>query len=228
MRILFGLIFLIFMSRTAHADVSSLIEFRTEPAPESTLTSPMKNWSTSEKAFVTQLFQSLETKSPDLLARAAQPGKIMLYRTSSTPDHPSAGWVRRRHESSFIFADLFFQAKKPESLEYVHWVFIHEMTHLADPVDQIGRSEEWSKIIEPRLLAVSQSLAKDGLTVRQAMFKRLDAKATPFGFTGIYGATSRHEALAEFVAAYYFGKPIPKDVEAFFANQNICKTKPGN
>jgi len=198
-----------------------MIEFRTNIAPESTLTLSLKNWSPSEKALILKLFQSLESKEPELLARAAQPGKIMLYRASSSPSHPSGGWVRRRHESSFLFTDIFFSSaeKGIRGYDYISWLFIHEIAHLADPVDQIGRSDEWSSIIESRLLSISQALDKKGLTMRQAMFKRLDADAAVYGFPSIYAATSRHEALAEFVAADYFGKPIPKDIENFLSAQ---------
>jgi len=228
MRHLFSVIVFIFISYSAQADVRDLIEFRTDIAPESTLTLSIRNWSPSEKALITELFQSLENKAPGLLARAAQPGKIMLYRATSSPSHPSGGWVKRRHESSFLFTDVFFSyaEKGPRGYDYISSLFIHEIAHLADPVDQIGRSDEWSKLIEPRLLSVSQALATKGLTVRQAMFKRLDADAAVFGFPSIYAAISRHEALAEFVAARYFGKPIPEDIEKFLAERMFEKPDP--
>ena len=221
MRFLFSVFFFIFISQSAKADVRDLIEFRTEIAPESTLTLSLRNWSPSEQTLITKLFQSLADKEPGLLARAAQPGKIMLYRATSSPSHPSGGWVRRRHESSFLFTDIFFSSaeKGPKGYEYISWLFIHEIAHLADPVDQIGRSDEWSELIEHRLLSVSQALTKKGLTVRQAMFKRLDADAYVFGFPSIYAATSRHEALAEFVTAHYFDIPLPKDIEDYIAEQ---------
>jgi len=228
MRLLFGIILFIFLSHSAKANVRDLIEFRADIAPESTLTLSLKNWSPSEKTLILELFQSLEDKEPGLLARAVQPGTIMLYRATSSPSHPSGGWVRRRHESSFLFTDIFFSyaEKGPRGYDYISSLFIHEIAHLADPVDQIGRSDEWSKLIEPRLLSVSQTLAIKGLTVRQAMFKRLDADAAVFGFPSIYAATSRHEALAEFVTARYFGKTIPKDIEEFLAKQMFEKPNP--
>ncbi len=228
MRFLLGVFFFIFISHSAKADVRSLIEFRTDNAPESTLTLSLKNWSSAEKVLILELFQSLERNEPGLLARAAQPGKIMLYRATASPSHPSGGWVRRRHESSFLFTDIFFSSaqKGSRGYDYISWLFIHEIVHLADPVDQIGRSKEWSNMIEPRLASVSHALNKKRLTVRQAMFKRLDADAAVFGFPSIYAATSRHEALAEFVAANYFGKPIPKDIEEFIAKHLYEKPKP--
>ncbi len=228
MRCFVCLILMFFTAVSAKADIRDFVEFRADIAPTSTLTLTVKNWSSSEQELILELFQLLEDKEPGLLLRAVEPGKIMLYRANTSPSHPSGGWVRRRHESSFLFTDIFFSSAKKGSrgYDYIYWLFIHEIAHLADPVDQIGRSDEWSEIIQPRLLSISKVLTSKGFTMRQAMFKRLDTEAAVFGFPSIYAATSRHEALAEFAAANYFGKPIPKNIKTFLAVQLFTRPSP--
>jgi len=228
MRLFIALILIIFTSQAAAANIYDLIEFRSELAPESTLSNPLKTWSEAEKEIVIKQFKSLQQSAPGLLLRAAAPGKIMLYRATSSPSHPSGAWVRRRHESSFIFTDIYFAGagKNHLGIIYTDWLFIHEISHLADPVDQIARSDEWSEIIEGRLLSVSRRLNQQGLSLRQAMFKRLDSEAQPYGFPSIYAAISRHEALAEFSAAYQFGKPVPHEIQLFLQSRLYNKPKP--
>ena len=218
----FLVIVLLFVSFEAKADISKWAEFRSSLAAESALDMELKPWTPAQKAKVTALFEDLAENSPGLLARAMGPGKIMLYRAKSSPSHVSGAWVRRRHEASFIFTDVFFKGTGNNHLgvEYTNWLFIHEITHLADPVDQIARSYGWSRIIENRLALVAKDVGVQGLNMRQAMFKRMDALAQSYGFPSIYAATSRHEALAEFVASVYFGLEISDDI-AMFVKEEI-------
>lgn len=202
------------------AGLDGLIEFRSTLAPESTLKIVLGQWSQSERDKVLGLFESLHKKAPGLLARAAQAGPIMLYKTSTpTPSHPAAAWARRRHESSLIFRNDFFRrgGRNHLGVDYAAWLFVHELAHLADPVDRIGQSREWSALVVPRISTLEKKLSADRLSVRDAMFKRLDGPALKLGFPSVYAAMSQHEALAEYAAAFFFQTSfvLPGDVTRF-------------
>jgi len=183
------------------------IVFRDRLDAQSTLTISLGRWRDSEQDPVLNLFQKIAQTYPGLLARATAAGPISLYRTADdSPDHPAAAWARRRHEASIIFRDDFFRLGHPNHLgvEYSYWLFVHELSHLADPVDEIGQSQRWRTLIEPRITRLSADLSQVGLTIRTAMFQYQNEAALRDGFPSTYAATSLHEALAEYAAAYAF------------------------
>lgn len=211
--------------RSAEPDWARLIEFRSSLAPESTLTIPITGWSNSERAEVRRLFLELHAKAPGLLARAAQPGPIMLYRTASdSPDHPAGAWSRRRHETSLIFRDEFFDLQRTkhsvsihQNVKHADWLFVHEIAHLADPVDRIGLSRRWGSVVLARINRVEADLAREQMSVRDAMYKYQDHFGLRHGLPSVYAAVSRHEALAEYVTVSILQPSfeVPADIRKF-------------
>jgi len=207
------------------------IIFRDSLDAQSTLKISLGHWSDKERAPVLNLFQQIATIYPGLFARATSAGPISLYRTAdNSPDHPAAAWARRRHEASMIFRDDFFRSGRPNHLgvEYSYWLFVHELSHLADPVDEIGQSPRWRALIEPRIARLVADLAAEGLTIRKAMYQYKNKTAIRDGFPSTYAATSLHEALAEYASAYVFQKnfQIPQDVNDFLSSVLFAPPSP--
>ncbi len=211
---------MVFGTGATAGSLDGKVVFRSTPAPESTLTFALGEWTSAERARVTALLERIRTQAPGMFARMTQAGPVNLYRTADdSPDHPAAAWARRRHENTIVVRDDFFRAGFPNHLgiEYSDWIFLHEAAHLADPVGEIGRSTAWRALVEPRIKTVTTRLEKDGLSLRDAMFRYMDQTAIEAGFPSIYATISIHEALSEYAAAYFFGAPveIPDDVRTF-------------
>ncbi|HHL21880.1 MAG TPA: hypothetical protein ENJ52_10195 [Aliiroseovarius sp.] len=218
------LVLLFWAAVPVRAQSPGAFEFRDTLAAQSTLSIELGRWSDAERATVRLLLKRIGKRAPGLLARALAAGPVSLYRTAEdSPDHPAAAWARRRHEASLIVTDDFFRTGFANGLgvEYRDWLFVHEMAHLADPVGTLGRSADWRAIVGPRIARITQTLAGDGLSLRDAMFQYRDAPARAQGLPSVYAAISLHEALAESAAAVFFAREIaagftvPNDVAGF-------------
>ena len=197
-----------------------LLVFRDRLAPESTLEIELVSWPEAQQQILRDMLGGLWHKAPGLVQRAAQAGPISAYLTSSpTPSHPAAAWVRRGHEASLVINRNFFRTGIPngQGVEYNSWLFVHEIAHLADPVEEIVASGAWARLIGPRREAVIERLAAEGLSLRDAMFQYRDEPAVAEGFPGVYAAMSPDEALAEYAAVRLFASPgpLPGEVREF-------------
>lgn len=225
---------IMFLGLGAHANpvgpaLDGRIIFRDTLDAQSTLKIALGHWTEKERAPILKLFHTVAATYPGFFARATAAGPISLYRTAEdSPDHPSDAWARRRHEASIIFRDSFFRSGRPNHLgvEYSYWLFVHELSHLSDPVDEIGQSPRWRLLMEPRIAKLSADLAQTGLTVRKAMFQYKNKIALADGFPSTYAATSLHEALAEYAAVYAFKTDFKMPPEVLDFLQSVLFAPP--
>ena len=183
------------------------VVFRSTVAENSTLDIELSDWNDDRRRFVSAMIDDMLARAPGLFARATQAGPLNIYLTTTeTPSHPAAAWARRRHENSLIVRHDFFRTGHPNrfGVDYTHWLFVHEIAHLADPVDRIGQSPAWSDAIVPVIANIEADLAAQNMNLRQAMFAFRDEPAIARGLPSVYAAISIHEALAELTAAVYF------------------------
>ncbi len=205
------------LARADELGFGGAVMFRTTLSADSTLSIPLTGWTPQHRAFVERYLADMRARAPGLLARATQAGPIHIYRTTEpTPSHPAAAWIRRRHENSLVLQDAFFREGFPNAhgVDYSHWLFVHEIAHLADPVDQLGHASEWVAAMQPILDGVERDLAAQDQTVRDAMFAYNDAPAHAHGLPSVYAATNLHEAVAELTAAMYFRVADPRSAAA--------------
>lgn len=157
-------------------------------------------WSASQRALVSARLESLHQRAPGLLDRAADGGRIGLYRAQLPGISQAKGAYRR----------LTFDAKAFPSPGY-DWltrIIAHELVHTADPYNRLSSDPEWTTLAEPRITTARDVLAKKGYTTAQAASLPLGPKRDEVetavqaasGLPSAYAAHDSEEMLAEVVS----------------------------
>ncbi|MDV2502481.1 MAG: tetratricopeptide repeat protein, partial [bacterium] len=241
---------LLALPASAQDDWSSILEFR-DVSKSSKYLHPLrksKPWQEEEKQTVLKYFQLIRDRAPGLLQRAAAHRLIQVYRIGYADNLAKTDDV---YHTVFISDSFFRDTSKDEPGSGPFHVLTHELVHLADFPVKIAWSQEWIKLVGPRMDRMDAVAKERGVSVSeawQAAKKRgvpgsqvrsnlmfYDATSRQLGFPSLYATRTVDEALAEYTAFIvanpgrdYYGNPysMPQPIQAFIQSKLLSTPVP--
>lgn len=181
-----------------------MIEFRDTYRPNSAEASKSEyvpiSWKAGDRELVYKRLAILAKSATGLLQRAATDGPISLYRIENRSFSQAKGGYRRLSLNGSAFPYPGY--------DWLTRIMAHELTHGADPYEQISTDSEWKVLVEPRIMAARALLEKRGLTTLTAAQMPLGSQRTIIeseirketGLPSAYAAHAIEETIAEVVS----------------------------
>ena len=209
------IVFLFMAQDVPAAGWERYVEFRDTVKPD---TVPMayvrmgkisvQKWKADEKAKLVGDIKKVFARAPGVFRFGASQGPIPFYRITSA--HNSYGGHGALWLSYFGVG-----------------VVSHEITHVADAEHKIVRSEEFRKLVEPRIRKLRALMRKNGIP--DISSKEADKRKDLYlsvGLPSAYAAVTIQETLAEYVRAWVTNKSFrpPADIKKFLEKKLINAT----
>jgi len=223
----------------AEVDVSKLVEFRDERIPFEVAgvryPYEVKPWKAPEKKLFLFFFGFINSQAPGLMERATAYRPIRLYRATGL-ELPRAASAFAPDNSITIcdkaIHDIADMDSFGGSAALTSHIVIHELVHLADPFDQVGKGKAWIDLVRPRLDQVHQGFFKqtgvsapsgrEGEVLPDEHAAIMDKLAFEQGLPTGYAGTNLVEALAETTALIALPKEWytpPAKIKAFIQSE---------